>query len=371
MVSNSRRTPEAAPASVVQSAARSPSKKLVGGLGHRRSRDRIPRSLQQQCGDGFAPPRKGPRSEALIADPGARSRRRPLSVGRLTSAASLPASPQAGVGAIVARCRFMSSPSPGLRPLAHQLRADRHPLGTPSHIIVGILLGWLYGAARIIRRRAALERPPMPMTVKRLRRFRAVGHASASSWGGRIGPTYCSTNPGYFAAHPLESFQLWKGRHVVFTAGFSRLRCSRSSCSPAHRGLSILSLGDITCARRERSGFFSGRIRQLHQRRAFGAGRPIWPWGMVFPTGGPICRAIRASSTRRLFRGALAFCCPHCIDPRRPRSRRPGFILGAFSFGLRRRARSICEHFSRGPDAQLGFLWGRLLTMGHGCCRCH
>jgi phosphatidylglycerol---prolipoprotein diacylglyceryl transferase len=41
--------------------------------------------------------------------------------------------------------------------------------------------------------------------------------------------------------------------------------------------------------------------------------------------------------------------------------KRPGFILGAFSFGYAV-ARSICEHF-REPDAQLGFLWGGV-TMG-------
>jgi phosphatidylglycerol---prolipoprotein diacylglyceryl transferase len=41
--------------------------------------------------------------------------------------------------------------------------------------------------------------------------------------------------------------------------------------------------------------------------------------------------------------------------------KRPGFILGAFSFGYAV-ARSICEHF-REPDPQLGFLWGGL-TMG-------
>src|ERR671923_245364 len=41
--------------------------------------------------------------------------------------------------------------------------------------------------------------------------------------------------------------------------------------------------------------------------------------------------------------------------------KRPGFILGAFSFGYAV-ARSISEHF-REPDPQLGFLWGGL-TMG-------
>ena len=41
--------------------------------------------------------------------------------------------------------------------------------------------------------------------------------------------------------------------------------------------------------------------------------------------------------------------------------KRPGFILGAFSFGYAV-ARSIGEHF-REPDPQLGFLWGGL-TMG-------
>ena len=108
--------------------------------------------------------------------------------------------------------------------------------------IVGIVLGWLY--ARAIIRRERLWGSPVPMTVTDYDDF-VLWVTLGIILGGRIGYVLFY-NPSYFAAHPLESFQLWKGGMSVH-GGF--LGCVLAVVLFArHRGLSILSLGDITCA---------------------------------------------------------------------------------------------------------------------------
>ena len=196
--------------------------------------------------------------------------------------------------------------------------------------IVGILLGWLY--ARAIIRREQFWGSPVPMTVTDYDDF-VLWVTLGIILGGRIGYVLFY-NPSYFAAHPLESLQLWKGG-MSFHGGF--LGCVLAVVLFArHRGLSILSLGDITCAAGT-IGIFLGRIANFINGELWGRPTDL-PWGMVFPTGGPLPR-----HPSQLYEAA------------------PGFILGAFSFGYAV-ARTIGEHF-REPDPQLGFLWGGL-TMG-------
>jgi phosphatidylglycerol---prolipoprotein diacylglyceryl transferase len=211
--------------------------------------------------------------------------------------------------------------------------------------IVGILLGWLY--ARAIIRRERLWSAPMPMTVSDYDDF-VLWVTLGIILGGRIGYVLFY-NPSYFAAHPLESFQLWKGGIlgcVLAVILFAR-----------HREISILSLGDITCAAGT-IGIFLGRIANFINGELWGRPTDL-PWGMVFPTGGPVPRH-PSQLYEAVLEGLLLFVVL-TASIRAGALKRPGFILGAFSFGYAV-ARSICEHF-REPDPQLGFLWGGL-TMG-------
>src|SRR6266480_3037530 len=146
--------------------------------------------------------------------------------------------------------------------------------------IVGILLGWLY--ARAIIRREQLWGSPVPMTVTDYDDF-VLWVTLGIILGGRLGYVLFY-NPTYFAAHPLESLQLWKGG-MSFHGGF--LGCVLAVILFArHRLLSILSLGDITCAagtidifRRLIANFISG-VRE---------GRPTdVAWAMVSLKGGPL-----------------------------------------------------------------------------------
>jgi phosphatidylglycerol:prolipoprotein diacylglycerol transferase len=108
--------------------------------------------------------------------------------------------------------------------------------------IVGILAGWLY--ARALIKAPRLWGGPPPMTTLDFDDF-IVWITLGIILGGRIGYVLFY-NPAYFAAHPFEALELWKGGmsfHGGFLGCVAPWCCSRSSAS-----LSILSLGDVTCA---------------------------------------------------------------------------------------------------------------------------
>jgi phosphatidylglycerol---prolipoprotein diacylglyceryl transferase len=217
--------------------------------------------------------------------------------------------------------------------------------------IVGILLGWLY--ARAVIRREALWNAPPPLTVADYDDF-VLWVTLGIILGGRIGYVLIY-NPTYFAAHPLESLQLWKGG-MSFHGGF--LGCVLAVMLFArHRGLSILSLGDITCAAGT-IGIMLGRIANFINGELWGRPTDV-PWAMVFPTGGPQPR-----HPSQLYEAALEGLVLFLVLTALIRAgalKRPGVILGAFALGYGI-ARTIGEHF-REPDPQLGFLWGAW-TMG-------
>jgi phosphatidylglycerol:prolipoprotein diacylglycerol transferase len=217
--------------------------------------------------------------------------------------------------------------------------------------IVGILLGWLY--ARTIIKHEELWAGPPPMTVTDYDDF-VLWVTLGIILGGRLGYVLFY-NPGYFAANPLESVQLWKGG-MSFHGGF--LGCVVAVLLFArHRGLSILSLGDLTCAAGT-IGIFLGRIANFINGELWGRPSDL-PWAMVFPSGGPVPRH-PSQLYEALLEGLVLFVVLTVLI-QRGALKRPGFILGAFAVGYAI-ARSICELF-REPDVQIGFLWGGL-TMG-------
>jgi phosphatidylglycerol:prolipoprotein diacylglycerol transferase len=217
--------------------------------------------------------------------------------------------------------------------------------------IVGILLGWLY--ARTIIKHEELWGGSPAMTPADYDDF-ILWLTLGIILGGRIGYVLFY-NPGYFAAHPLESIELWKGG-MSFHGGF--LGCVVAVLLFArHRRLSILSLGDLTCAAAT-IGIFLGRIANFINGELWGRPSNV-PWAMVFPSGGPVPR--HPSQLYEAFLEGLVMFVVLAVLIRQGALRRPGFILGAFALGYGI-ARSICELF-REPDIQIGFLWGGL-TMG-------
>jgi phosphatidylglycerol:prolipoprotein diacylglycerol transferase len=229
--------------------------------------------------------------------------------------------------------------------------------------IIGILGGWV--CARAIIRSERLWGGKAPLTVADIDDF-ILWITLGIILGGRIGYVLFY-NPTHFFAHPADILQLWKGG-MSFHGGF--LGCVLAVIAFArHRGIAILSLGDIVCGVAP-IGVFLVRIANFINAELWGRTTDA-AWGVVF------CNARIQAANNGM--------CPAGLLPRHPSQlyeatleglvlfvvlavmmrggalKRPGTILGAFCLGYGL-ARTICEFF-REPDAQLGFLWGGL-TMG-------
>jgi phosphatidylglycerol---prolipoprotein diacylglyceryl transferase len=217
--------------------------------------------------------------------------------------------------------------------------------------IVGILLGWLY--ARAIIRAERLWGGQAAMTLADFDDF-ILWVTLGVILGGRIGYVLFY-NPGHFVQHPAEAFQLWKGG-MSFHGGF--LGCVLAVILFARRrGLSILSLGDVTCAVAP-IGLFLGRLANFINAELWGRPSDV-PWAVVFPGGGPLPR--HPSQLYEAALEGLLLLAVLALLIRFGALKRPGVVLGVFMlcYGL---FRSFAELF-REPDPQLGFLWGGL-TMG-------
>ncbi len=217
--------------------------------------------------------------------------------------------------------------------------------------ITGILLGWVYARAIIRNERNWGGRAPL--TVTDFDDF-VLWVTLGIILGGRIGYVLFYNLP-YFAEHPLQAFQLWHGG-MSFHGGFT-------GCVVAvilfakKRGISILSLGDITCAVGP-IGLFLGRLANFVNGELWGRATDV-PWAMVFPSGGPIPRH-PSQLYEATLEGLLLLAVLYLLI-RAGALKRPGLIIGSFAC-VYAVARIFCEFF-REPDRQLGFLWGGA-TMG-------
>ena len=219
--------------------------------------------------------------------------------------------------------------------------------------IGGIVIGWLY--ARSLIKNEKLWGGPAPISLIQLDDF-ILWVTLGIILGGRTGYVLFYNLP-FFAEHPAEIFELWKGG-MSFHGGF--MGCVVAVMWFARRnGISILSLGDVTTAVGP-IGLFLGRIANFINGELWGRpADPDLPWAMIFPTGGPVPRHPSQLYEAGL-EGILLFTVL-AVMIRFGALKRPGLILGSF-ITLYACARITGEHF-REPDPQLGFLWGGL-TMG-------
>lgn len=218
--------------------------------------------------------------------------------------------------------------------------------------IVGILLGWMY--ARTLIRNARLWGGPAPLTVIDFDDF-VVWVTLGIILGGRTGYVLFY-NFDLFLADPLKIVKLWEGG-MSFHGGF--LGCVAAVVLFARsRGLSIPTVGDLTCAVAP-IGIFLGRLANFINGELWGRPAPDVPWAMVFPGAGPWPR--HPSQLYEAGLEGIALFLLLFLAVRAGALRRPGLVVGLFAcfYAV---ARSFCEFF-REPDPQLGFLWGGL-TMG-------
>ena len=220
--------------------------------------------------------------------------------------------------------------------------------------IGGIVIGWLY--ARSLVKNEKLWGGPAPISLIQLDDF-ILWVTLGIILGGRTGYVLFYNLP-FFAAHPAEIFELWKGG-MSFHGGFMGCVVAVMWFARKHR-IPILSLGDITTAVGP-IGLFLGRIANFINGELWGRpADPDLPWAMIFPTGGPTPRHPSQLYEAGL-EGILLFTVLAVLI-RFGALKRPGLILGSF-IALYACARITGECF-REPDPQLQFLWGGWLTMG-------
>ncbi len=118
---------------------------------------------------------------------------------------------------------------------------------------------------------------------------------------------------------------MWKGG-MSFHGGF--LGCVLAVVLFArNRGLSILSLGDITCAVGP-IGIFLGRIANFINGELWGRPADV-PWAMVFPGGGPLPR--HPSQLYEATLEGLVLVTVLFLLMRAGALKRPGLIIGSFA----------------------------------------
>jgi len=217
--------------------------------------------------------------------------------------------------------------------------------------IVGIIAGWIY--ARAIIASAKLWGGPAPLTVAAYDDF-IVWITLGIILGGRIGYVLFY-NFSHFREHPSEILQLWNGG-MSFHGGVLGSVLA-TVLFALRRGISILSLGDVTLAVAP-IGLFLGRLANFINGELWGRPSDV-PWAMIFPTGGPLPR--HPSQLYEAALEGLLLLAVLGVLVRCGALKRPGLVSSSFAvvYGVLR----IFSEFFREPDAQLGFFWGGL-TMG-------
>jgi phosphatidylglycerol:prolipoprotein diacylglycerol transferase len=221
--------------------------------------------------------------------------------------------------------------------------------------IIGIIAGWFYARAIIVSER--LWGGPAPFTVLDFDDF-VIWITLGIILGGRTGYVLFYNLP-FFAAHPIEIFQLWNGG-MSFHGGV--IGCAVAIILFAlRRRIPVLSLADVTAAVAP-IGLCLGRLANFINGELWGRPADV-PWAMVFPNGGPLPR-----HPSQLYEAALEGIVLFIVLGLLVRAgalKRPGAVTGAFALGYGI-ARITCEFF-REPDVQLGFFRGGL-TMGMLLC---
>ena len=178
---------------------------------------------------------------------------------------------------------YLGHPVPEYRSGAGVDRTVRDPLVCPR-----LHLRHLAGLALCPRhdpQRAALGRPGAA-DGRRLRRFRAVGDARASS-SAAASAMCCSTICRISSRHPVEILRGVERRHVV-PWRLSRLRRRGDRFCPSGAGCRSLRSA-TSLARSAPIGLLLGRLANFINGELWGRVTEV-PWAMIFPRGGPLPR---------------------------------------------------------------------------------
>ena len=214
--------------------------------------------------------------------------------------------------------------------------------------IVGLLLGWRYCVA-IARRPPKVIEPPL------LDDF-LVWVTLGVVLGGRIGYVLFYNLP-YYAEHPLQALELWKGG-MSFHGGTIGVVTALALFTRKHK-INLLRLGDIlVCA--VPIGLFFGRLANFINGELYGRPADV-PWAMVFPSDPNQLPRHPSQLYEATLEGIVLFAILFYLQRFTRARERSGLVSGVFLIGYGI-ARIIAEFF-REPDVQLGYLLGGA-TMG-------
>jgi phosphatidylglycerol:prolipoprotein diacylglycerol transferase len=173
--------------------------------------------------------------------------------------------------------------------------------------------------------------------------------------GARLG--YCLFyGDGYYLSHPLEVLMLSEGG-MSFHGGL--VGCLIGGLAASHilkvPFLTLADFGAIVAP----VGLFFGRIANFINGELWGKVTSM-PWGVVFPTGGSLPRH-PSQLYEAALEGIVLFVILFVLARRKP-ARPRGTFLGIFMlfYGIFR----FLIEFVRVPDAQLGYIFGGVVTMG-------
>jgi phosphatidylglycerol:prolipoprotein diacylglycerol transferase len=175
--------------------------------------------------------------------------------------------------------------------------------------------------------------------------------------GGRLGQVLL-WEPGYYLAHPAEIVMVWKGG-MAFHGGLIGVILAIVIYSRVKK-IPLFAIADPIAAAAP-IGLLLGRIANFINGELWGRVTDV-PWGVIFPTGGPLPRHPSQLYEAGL-EGVLLFIALFLLARRESLRLKPGFLTGAFLIGYAI-ARMIGEQF-REPEVTLStaVTWGQWLSV--------
>ncbi len=218
--------------------------------------------------------------------------------------------------------------------------------------IVGLVGGWRYCIY-------LADRSPQPFPPRAIDDF-LVWATLGVVLGGRLG-FVVFYQPGFYIDNPLEIVKVWRGG-MSFHGGLLGVIVAVILFARS-KGIAVLALGDVVAAAAP-IGLFFGRIANFVNAELWGRATDL-PWGIVFPTGGPVPRH-PSQLYEAVLEGLVLFAILFYAIRKRGSLQRPGLTTGLFMLGYGT-ARILVELF-REPDAHIGLLplgttWGQWLSV--------
>ncbi|MEZ5850747.1 MAG: prolipoprotein diacylglyceryl transferase [Hyphomicrobiaceae bacterium] len=223
--------------------------------------------------------------------------------------------------------------------------------------VAGLLLGWTY-LKHLIGNGRLWPAGRAPLTVAQaddLFLYVALGVIL----GGRIGNVLLY-DIGYYAQHPLEILQIWKGG-MAFHGGLVGTIIAMWLFARA-KGVNPLTVMDLVSASVP-FGLFFGRIANFINAEVVGTESTV-PWAMVFPYAGPDPRH-PAQLYEAALEGIVLFLILRWLTHRRGALGRPGVVGASFLVGYGS-LRAVAEMFKH--DEYRAILGSLPITSGMAYC---